>query len=478
MYSLQNVLRTILDEKRCHLTVQNSHLLPSRLTADLYTLTHDTLIPHIEIPKQRPVDSLLNPLVEPIFETTFDVKMAKYLIDDMEFGNYFHLNNGLFIHPFIEYVRRGFNQFSSYPLYCISSIDIISESVKTLEDSFIGCTMENIINDLFYIFVRGAEEVVVFTYKFNIKSMITNDLESNLSQLYILAKENSKDLVTTLVEECSNNFRFRYLKHIPYKLNAIPYINLELQTDVTVREKLSRIDLCEHLRTYSNKNIFYGQCVDENFKSSDFRYIFKYHHYPGNVFFIRFKNLKSSNTSRCTFLLRFSDAHVEFDADYDSKKPFNYAFTVVLPNINPKYLCPMKRICRNIFYIHALETTIITQKTLFDYISNDSPEKFHQYTQTATTSESFKEFLKSCFLFKDYETKKMYEHDSIQFTRINMDSVIFFIFTSEKRTTFNLSNFLTHFLECIELSKLSSPEIIAHLNTLLFTLQDTIYTSL
>lgn len=400
----------------------------------------------------------------------------------MAVGDVYSQEN-IIVEPFIDMVRvNNYEYIYPLPFYCLESINVLdslfamASSVLNINTSYIS-----IYNEIFYEVEeeKNGAKFAFFSAVPNMDTYVRRKTACKLPpyrQLY-MCTTNEYLLYVTLkyffVKFRDSKF-LEYRKVQPYELIEINHTGTEVREFEYTDPYFTQIQLSNKIKKEKYKHILLGQSIDKHVTHDMFIHWLQHRRLMSTCSWRSTLNQSGSAminklTMLCTLNSGKQLLHYDLTTSTNIENVFKQFFTSYLPPIivldqAPDSTTTIERIFQQICYIQSLQTTLITNYTLWPSKTINNIRLFRDYNQRTVNIDTIKQIFEENYNMIKLNHVVVYETNGITLHRINFDSMIIYSFSSDGGSAvFSLFDFLYNFLHEIKLKKIQNHSLLDNL---------------
>lgn len=408
-------------------------------------------------------------------------KLSGTLIEDS-----FSLN-GVFIEPFVSFIiTNKIKYMFPLPFYCLETINVL-DSLFTEAAAVLSLTTDYIpiYNEIFYEIIEDNEHFVFFTSMLNLTTFLRNKPCKDtppLRQMYMLTTDYYSQYKTPqyFFEKFRESLYLAYRPIPPYELINLEDSLVEPRNAMHTHPYFTQSHILEVIKEHVPiKHILFGQCLSSHITAPKFRRWLNRGRLISTCAWRPLINQAGyENTNKVMIICTLSNgSHL---LQYEMTLRDVHAFMGIFNSI---YLPPIvalqaqlevaghttathiERIFQHVCYIHSLQSTVITNYTLWPSTIINNINAFKIYVQRTIDVETIQEIMRASFNLNTVKHKKIYELDGLALNKITFDTgIVMYTFSSDAGSVnFSLYDFLYKLLHDIRINKTKQHTLIESL---------------
>lgn len=424
-------------------------------------------------------------------------------------GDSFSLNS-VFVEPFVSFIfSTDMKYMFPLPFYCLETINVL-DSLFTEAAAVLSLTTDYlpVHNEIFYEIVEEKERYMFFSSVIGLGSFLRNRpcaSDPPLRQVYMLttAEYSYYRTPTYFFEKFRKSKFLAYRQTPPYELIGVGTAGAIIPKNaVQTHPYFSQSQILNVIKEHVPiKHILFGQCRSSAIPAERVRYWIKRGRLLSTFAWRPIINHEGYENSHAVMIIcTVSDGThlMQYEADVEDADSFISKFkNIYTPPIMALRSIPMvsqpevaasnsinysnanitnhtltistttniQRIFQQIGYIHSLQTTIITNYTIWPSSIIRELSLFKGYTQKTIDVETIKDIMKDSFNLDTIKNRAIYEQDGISLNKITFDGelVMYSFSTGAGAVTFSMFDFLYKLLHDIRINKTKQHALITSL---------------
>lgn len=400
----------------------------------------------------------------------------------MAVGDVYSQEN-IIVEPFIDMVRvNNYEYIYPLPFYCLETINVL-DSLFAFASSKINIhtSYTSIYNEIFYE-VEENENGAKFAFFSAVPNMDTYVRRRTARklppyrQLYMCTtnKYSFYETLKYFLKQFLDSTFLEYRKVQPYELIEINHTGTEVREFEYTDPYFTQIQLSNKIKNEKYKHILLGQCIDKQVTHDMFIHWLQNRRLMSTCSWRSTLNQSgSAMTNKFTMLCTLNAGkqllHYDLTTSTNIENVFKRFVTSYLPLIivldqMPNSNTTIERIFQQICYIQSLQTTLITNYTLWPSKTISNVRLFRDYDQKTVNVDTIEQIFEENYNMIKLNHVVVYETNGITLHCINFDSIQIYSFSSDAGSVvFSLFDFLYSFLHEIKLKKLKNHSLLDNL---------------